>query len=113
MRSGTKREYSNIPLGISLRGSINQSITYRLRRGNGYAGSKNGVVYQDKYDYFVPASIRNSAGQPYRDLLQQAMYNWKNTLDSNTKRAYKIKAQRFKGIGGHNLYVKDFINANK
>ena len=104
-----KRSYGNIFLGLAVRKSIAKTTTYRVRRGNGFFGSILGRLYYDKYNYFVPASITNTEGQPARDLLITAVSNWKSNLTEEQKSEYNYRATLGLHMSGYNLYVKEYI----
>lgn len=106
-----KRTYRGVPLGFSIQRSINKEVTFRVRRGNGYYGSPLGKQIQDKYKYTVPSSINNPQGQRARDLLAEAVANWK-TLDEATKQEYNKRASKMGGLSGYNLYIREYIREN-
>jgi len=110
-REEQRRMYRGVPLGYGIRRTINKEITFRIRRGNGYYGSPAGVQLQDKYKYTVPSSINNSQGQRARDLLAEAVANWK-TLDEATKKEYNIRAGKIGKMSGYNLYIREYIREN-
>jgi len=108
-----KRSLANIPLGIRVRRSIGKSVTFRIRRGNGYAGAVAGVAYQDKYKYFVPSSINNVESNWVRSLYATALSNWQDVLSPGQKATYNKRASKGLHMSGYNLYIKEYINANK
>jgi len=101
-----KRSLANIPLGIRVRRSIGKSVTFRIRRGNGYAGAVAGVAYQDKYKYFVPSSINNPESTPYRTHWAAAVDYWKNILTDDQKQVYNKKAVKGFRMSGYNLFMR-------
>lgn len=113
--SGPKRSldfkhcFMGVPLGISVRKRFGTQVIFRVRRGNGYFGSKLGVTYQDKYRYTIPPSINNTQGQSARDKLAQAVYNWKNVLTEEEKKEYNQRATRHYNMPGYNLYIREYI----
>lgn len=102
----------NSQLGYAIQKSIGKEITWRLRRGNGYYDSKLGVLYQDKYKYFVPDSINNPEGQAARDALIAGVINWQG-FNAAQKKVYNDRASR-QGLwmSGYNLYLREYIRAN-
>lgn len=110
--SNFKNSIHRVPLGFAVRRQIRKEIIFRVRRGNGYFGALLGERYQDKYRYFIPASINNPEGASARVALAQAVYNWKNVLDEETKEEYNRAAQRGLKMSGYNLYVRQYVKAN-
>lgn len=74
-------------------------------------GAVLGERYQDKYKYFVPASINNPQGAA-AGALAQAVYNWKNVLDEATKEEYNRAAGKKRFLSRYNLYVGCYVKAN-
>jgi hypothetical protein len=122
-----KTTIHRIPLGMEVRGrfrlkdyqvrrstgdDISQALIFRVRPGNGYMGAKVGERYQDKYRYFVPASINNVQGAAARAALAQAVYNWRFVLDPVTKKEYHAAAARKQHMSGYNLYVGAYVKAH-
>jgi hypothetical protein len=118
-----KKMYSGITLGFYVRKTLGRGprelpppetgcVIFRVRRGNGYYGSKANVLYQDKYDYFIPSSINNVESQPIREAFALAVSNWKNILTANEKKQYNKRASKGMNMSGYNLYIKEFIEAN-
>jgi len=108
-----KRSFANIPLGIRVRRSIGKQVIFRVRRGNGHAGSVAGIEYQDKYGYVVPSSINNVESASVRTLFAEAVSNWKNVLTSEQKLLFNNRANKGLHMSGYNLYIREYINANK
>lgn len=108
-----KRSFANIPLGIRVRKQIGHQVIFRVRRGNGHAGAIAGVEYQDKYAYVVPSSINNIQSASIRTLLSTAVSNWQGVLTDEQKTAYNKRANKGLKMSGYNLYIKEYINANK
>ena len=107
-----KKCIGRIPLGMQVRGSWGKNRTFRVRRGNGSHGSVLGKLYQDRYRYFVPSSINNAEGQPARNAMIQANYNWYNVLSAAQRAKYNRIATNGLSMSGRNLYIKEFIQAN-
>lgn len=112
MRTIENRAFNLIPLGIEVRGQLNREYIYRVRHGNGVNGSILGARYQDRYAYIIPSSINNPEGQPARDALTSAVFNWKNVLSTTEKAQYRERANKGLNMSGYNLYIKEFIEAN-
>jgi len=89
-----------------------QALIFRVRRGNGYFGSKLGDAYQDKYKYFVPSSINNPQGATARTALASAVSNWKHVLPAEPKADYNKRATRGLKMSGYNLYIREYVRAN-
>jgi len=106
METVHNRDYNNIPIGLAVRGSINDEYTYRVRPGNGFYDAKKGKVYQDKYAYFVPGSINNAASQPYRQQWIAAVHKWKEDLSDADKQQYNHIAMRGLHMSGYNLFMR-------
>jgi len=111
-RSLWKRCIGRIPLGFLVRGSWAKNRTFRVRRGNGYYGAVLGKLYQDRYAYFVPSTINHPNGQPARNALTQANYNWYNVLTEAQKQEYIKKAKKGLSMSGRNLYIGEYVKAN-
>jgi len=108
-----KRSYANIPLGIRVRRQLAKQVIFRVRRGNGHAGSVAGVAYQDKYGYVVPSSINNVESAGARALFSTAVSNWQGVLSTEQKAEYNKRATKGLRMSGYNLYIREYINANK
>jgi hypothetical protein len=107
-----KKTFEGIPLGILVRKDIGEITIFRVRRGNGYYGAKLGKIYQDKYNYFIPPSINNPEGEPYRTALAQAVLNWQTIISDDQKAEYNHRASRDNMMSGYNLYISEYIKAN-
>lgn len=112
METVHNREYDGIPVGLAVRGSINNEYTYRVRPGNGYYDAKLGKVYQDKYTYFVPSSINNPEGQGARDALTAAVANWQGFSDAQKKVYNDRVSKRGLCMSGYNLYIKEYVRVH-
>ena len=89
-----------------------RAVTFRIRRGNGAAGSILGKRIQDKYKYFVPSSINNAEGQDARDAFAQAVSNWQTVLTDSQKVEYNRRANKGLHMSGYNLYIREYVKAN-
>lgn len=108
----SKRSINGIPLGMWARKQIGKASIFRVRHGNGFYGAILGHKYQDKYIYVVPGNVNNIEGQPARDALTQAVYNWKNTLTPQEKAEYNSRAAKGLHMSGYNLYIREYMLAN-
>ena len=107
MKTTHNRVYNNIPVGIAIRGSIDNDRTFRVRPGNGHYSAIEGEVYQDQYTYFVPGSINNAASQPYRQQWIAAVHKWRYDLTTDEKEAYNTRANRIRFLSGYNLFIRE------
>ena len=107
-KSGHKINYKGRPVGRLIRGQVGRRDIFRKRHGNGYAGSVAGRVYQDRYRYFVDASIMHPNGDASRAKFAAAMAAWK-ALDLSEKQDYNHRAAQRGGLTGSNLYVKKYM----
>lgn len=102
-----KRSFAGIPLGLWVRRQIAKQVIFRVRRGNGHRGAILGKAYQDKYKYFVPASINNAASEPYRIQWAAAIDYWQNILTTEEKQAYNERATHGFHMSGYNLFIRE------
>jgi len=113
-----KNSIHRVPLGMRVRKTIrstnwrgtkvtDKTLIFRVRRGNGYFGAQAGVVYQDKYKYFVPSSINNAPGEPYRRQFLAAVEKWQFDLTADQKAAYNKKATTGFRMSGYNLFIRN------
>jgi len=100
-------EYEGHPLGFAVRGSLADTVTYRVRPGHGSYGAELGKVYQDRYPYFVPSSINNPESAPYRAQWIAAVHKWKYDLTPAQKEAYNARAKKGLRISGYNLFMRE------
>lgn len=96
-----------VPLGFEVRKQLAKSIIFRIRRGNGYAGSTAGRRYQDKFKYFVPSSINNAEGEPSRTNFKTAIDYWHNILSADEKQAYHKRSTKGLHMSGYNLFIRE------
>lgn len=100
------RSINGIPLGVNVRKQFNKQFIFRTRRGHGYHGSVEGRIYHDKMTYFVPGSINNVQGEPYRRQWIAAVHKWKYDLTAEQKREYDIRASKGLRMSGYNLFMR-------
>lgn len=107
-----KKTIRGVILGSGIRKQLGKRIIFRVRRGNGYFGSTAGVLYQDKYTYFVPSSINHVNGQGAREALTTAVSDWHYVLTDAQKAEYNRRAKKGLRMSGFNLYIKEYIEVN-
>ena len=107
MENMENTEYEGHPLGLAVRGSIDDTFTYRVRPGHGSYGAERGKVYQDRYTYFVPRSINNPASDPYRAQWKAAVAKWVYGLTPAEKEAYNTRAKKGLRIPGYSLFMRE------
>ena len=100
--------FADVPLGLLVEGQIEKTTSYRLRRGNGYAGSIKGKLYQDKYAYNVPDPNCDNTGIANKQDFAQAVLNWQTTLTDSQKKEYNRRASKRKGLSGYCLYISEY-----
>jgi len=101
------RTFKSIPLGVWVRRSIKKQTTYRVRTGNNNSGVPLGRPIQDKYDYFVPSSINNVEGEPYRRQWIAAVHKWNHDLTDSEKKVYQKRATKGLRMSGYNLFMRE------
>lgn len=111
-------EFISVPLGVKIRGTISKedpenpgtyigNKIFRVRRGNGFYTSLLGVEYQDQYDYFVPDSINNTEGEPYRRQWIAAVHKWRFDLTEAQKEEYSKITTKGLRMSGFNLFMRE------
>lgn len=109
MKGYTSRRYAGIPLGIMIQRSIAKTWTFRIRKGNGIAGTRVGELIQDKYPYFVPSSINNPESNADRVVFASAVASWQ-ALTGTVKAWWNAEAKRLRlSMSGYNLYIRRYI----
>lgn len=106
MKTIQNRIYEGIPVGIEVRGSINDEFTFRVRPGNGFYNAIKGEIYQDRYSYFVPGSINNIQSEPYRRQWIAAVRKWQYGVTDADKLAYNRQATKKLRMSGYNLFMR-------
>jgi len=106
-----KRQYLGVLVGAGIRRQIGKDKIFRMRRGNGYYGAIDGEIYQDKYDYFVPTSITNAAGDASRTCFANAVTAWQG-LSAAEKTAWDKRAHEIRYMSGYNLYIRRYMQDN-
>lgn len=112
METIQNRDYEGIPIGLAVRGSINNELTWRVRRGNGWWGSLFGKFYQDRFTYTIPSSINNPEGEASRVAFAQAVLNWQTVLTAEQKADFNRRANIVNTLSGYNLYIGEYVKAN-
>jgi hypothetical protein len=108
MKGYTSRRFAGIPLGMTIRRSIGKTWTFRLRKGNGQAGTRIGELVQDKYPYTVPDPNADHVGVGNKTNFAQAISNWQNVLTPAEKAEYNRRAAIKKKMSGYNLYIREY-----
>lgn len=112
MKAYTSRRFEEIPVGLWIQRDICTTWIYRVRRGNGFYGTKVDEPIQDKYPYFRPRSICNPEGQHARDVFAAAVAAWK-VLTPEVKTFWNKEVQRLRlWMSGFNLYIKTYMKDN-
>lgn len=96
-------------VGFGIQRDIGKTTIYRLRPGNGHYGSVLHEIYQDKYTYFVPPSINNANGEPYRAMLRAAVAHWQYALTADEKAEYNRLATHVQHMSGYNLFLRQAL----
>jgi len=107
----TKRMYGGVFIGYGIRRQIGKTTIFRIRRGNGFYGAIDGEIYQDKYDYFVPTSITDAAGDASRTCFTNAVNAWQ-ALSTAEKIVWDKRAQKIRYMSGFNLYIRNYMERN-
>jgi len=103
--------YGPVILGVEVRKQLGHRFIYRVQPGNGYANSIVGKRYQQKYDYFVPDSINNTAGELARVCLRNAVSAWQ-ALSEEEKETWRAKENYIQKIPGYNLFIRQYFKDN-
>lgn len=105
----SKVMYGDGLIGSGVQGTIADTTTYRLRRGNGQWGAELGRLYQDKFSRVVPSSINNVNGEPYRAMLRAAVFHWQENVSPAEKAGYNRLAAKIQHLSGYNLFLSRAI----
>lgn len=78
-------------------------------KGNGFYGTKPGVIYQQKLPYYVNDPNADNCGPEAKTAMQAAMSAW-SALTTPQKNAWRsrVKERNLK-MHGSNLFVKHHI----
>jgi len=113
-----KKSIKHIPLGLTVRGTINalrgstaDCVTFRRRRGNGYYGSVLGHIYQDKYKYNVSDPNADNCGAAAKTCFANAVAAWQILSDAE-KKVWQTLGNRGRRLPGYNLFISDYMKAN-
>lgn len=101
--------YGSTIAAIEVRRQIGKKWIYRVRPGNGFAGSEKGTRYQDRYTYYVPSSIYNPESAPWRTTLAAGVVYWQNTLTLAQKKEYRKKGHVKKNLPGYNVFIQEVM----
>lgn len=83
--------------------------TFRVRKGNGYAGTILGELIQDQYDYFVPDSINNPEGETARIKFTAAVAAWQALTDNERSGWNYLASKKGLHMAGYNLYIRKYM----
>jgi len=100
--------YGTVIAGIEVRKQIGHKWIYRVRPGNGHAGTKKGKTYQDRYKYFVPSTINHPNGDTSRTYFAAAVQAWKNLTQEEQEVWKKLEASH-KMVPGRYLFIGDYM----
>lgn len=110
-----KQSIHGIPLGIDVRGTVrrcqgntSQAVVFRVRRGNGVAGSISGHRYQDKMKYYTPTNPQTVPQQANRTKFSNGITAWQALSDSQ-KNVYRARAIRLRFATGFTLYMSEYM----
>lgn len=92
-------------------GQIGKRFIFRVRRGNGYAQSVAGKLYQDIYSYFIPSTITHPNGDKARATFAAACGAW-NALSELEKSQWHSEAIKHHRMKGHNLFIQKYMKEN-
>lgn len=97
-------------LGIELRKSIAFTTTYRIRHGNGVAGSILGKKYQDVMAYKVTANPQTPAQQAWRAIVAVATAAAK-ALTQEQREPYIVIATEEGAQTWFSVFVREYLEA--
>ncbi len=98
-------------IGSGVQRTIKKETTYRLRRGNGQYGSKLGVLYQDKYPYYVPDPSASHCPDAAKLCFANAVSGWQ-ALNAAGKQIWNNLAHHIQHLSGYNLFIKRYMEEN-
>lgn len=107
MKGYTSRKYAGIPLGLTIQKQIAKTWIFRIRKGHGFYGTKVGELIQDKFAYFVPASINNVESAASRTKWAAAVSKWRTVLTPAEKKEYNRRVTRSMHMSGYNLFMRE------
>lgn len=108
MKGYSSRKYAGIPLGIMIQRSIAKTWTYRIRKGNGIAGTRVGEIIQDKYAYTVSDPNADHVGIVNKNDFADAVGAWQ-ALSLAAKAWWDSEAKRLRlHMAGYNLYIRKY-----
>lgn len=108
MKAFTSRYLGRIPVGLWIRRSIGKTLTYRVRRGNGFYGSKLGEAIQDRFAYNVSDPNANHVGVANKNDFAAAVAAWQ-ALTPEVKAWWNKEVQRLRlWMSGYNLYIRRY-----
>jgi len=110
--------YGTVPLGLNVRRTANKkgdgdggAVTFRVRRGNGAAGSVDGKIYQDKYNYPDVTGLEDNAPEAAKTCFAAGVAAWQGLGDS-VKKVWQTKACHGFNMSGYNLFLRNYMLDN-
>lgn len=107
----TKHMFGNAYVGIGIRRTIGKTTTFRLRRGNGFYGSVEGRLYQDKYAYTNHDPTASTCPVAAKNCFAAGVAAWQ-ALSTEAKALWKKKASTKKGLFGYHLFLRNYMLEN-
>ena len=100
--------YQGHLLGYWGSGTIGKNKIFRVRRGNGHAGSKLGKRYQEQKDYKIPANPQSVPQQENRAMFSEGLAE-ADGLSEEDKVPWKIKAYKVSGQTWRTLFMRAYM----
>jgi len=100
--------YKGLFLGYSGHGTIGKDKIFRVRRGNGHAGSILGKRYQEVKEYKVPANPQSVPQQENRAMFSEGLAE-ADGLSEEDKVPWKVKAYKVSGQTWRTLFMRAYM----
>ena len=100
--------YGSVIAGTEIRKQIGKKYIYRIRPGNGHAGTEIGKRYQDRYSYFVPSTITHPNGNASRACFASAVQAWKN-LTEEEQAFWKALEKTHNMVPGRYIFIGHYM----
>lgn len=116
-------QVQKINVGIWIRRTIGKGLlntgpnalpirTFRVRHGNGYAGTKLGELIQDQYDYFANDPNADHFDEEYKRNFAAAVAAWQ-ALTLEDKMTWNRKCARMElHMTGYNLFLRNYLKTH-
>lgn len=101
-------EYQDHKLGIEARKTIAKTKTYRVRHGNGEAGSVLGQKYQDEMIYYTPTNPQTATQQLWRTVLRAGVWKW-SEMTPEEKAPWIEEAKKYRNWSGYNTFISAWL----